>query len=60
MNLTDIENCPILYPSLKEFDNFRAYMERLDKLYKKDYGMVKVLLLFNWQPNILTALMHVW
>lgn len=27
---------------MKEFKNFSEYVEKLDKLYKKDYGMVKV------------------
>jgi len=47
MNLEAIPHCPILYPSLKEFDNFREFMERLDQTYKKNYGMVKVSHLFD-------------
>ena len=52
MNLEAIQHCPILYPSLKEFDNFREFMERLDQTYKKNYGMVKVSPLFdnNMEP----------
>lgn len=32
----------MLRPTLKEFKNFSEYVEKLDKLYKKNYGMVKV------------------
>ena len=35
MDLSAIPHCPILYPSFKEFDNFREYMEALDQKYKK-------------------------
>lgn len=34
--------CPVVTPSQKEFKNFYQYVEQLDRLYKKDYGMVKV------------------
>jgi hypothetical protein len=42
MDLSSIPQCPVLYPTFKEFDNFREYMETLDHTYKKDHGMVKV------------------
>jgi hypothetical protein len=40
----DIPHCPILRPSLAEFKNFRAFVEKTEKEYSKEYGMVKVLL----------------
>lgn len=38
----EIENCPTLYPTWKEFKNFYDYVEKVDALYKSRYGMVKV------------------
>jgi hypothetical protein len=38
-----IENCPVLHPTWKEFKNFSEYVEKMDRLYKKNYGMVKVI-----------------
>jgi len=38
----DIPFCPVVRPTLKEFQNFKEFVEKLDKTYKKDYGMVKV------------------
>lgn len=37
-----IPECPVLRPSMKEFKNFYNFVEKVDKVYKKDYGMVKV------------------
>ena len=42
MNPSAIPLCPVLYPSLKEFDDFRTLVETLDRRYKKEFGMVKV------------------
>lgn len=59
MNLSDIPQCPVLYPTLKEFDRFREYMEGLDQLYKKNYGMVKVRpFLYTNTLNVLLQLEH--
>lgn len=52
MHLSDIPQCPVLYPTLKEFDRFREYMEGLDQLYKKNYGMVKVRLFLDANTSI--------
>jgi len=35
---------PTVRPTEKEFSNFQEYTEKLDKLYSKDYGGVRVLL----------------
>lgn len=37
-----IECCPVLTPTWNEFKNFSNYVEKVDKLYKSRYGMVKV------------------
>jgi hypothetical protein len=36
-----IPECPILYPTSKEFANFQEYVNMIEKKYK-DYGIVKV------------------
>ena len=41
-NNVDIKDVPILRPSLKEFQDFENYVNKLQKMYKKDYGVVKV------------------
>lgn len=38
----EIPQCPVIRPTMKEFKNFYEFVEKMDKLYKKDYGMVKV------------------
>ena len=42
LGLMSIEYCPVLTPTWKEFRNFSTFVEKIDKIYKKDYGMVKV------------------
>lgn len=44
----EIQECPVLHPSAKEFKNFHEFVEKVDRLYKKDFGMVKVVF-FNSQ-----------
>lgn len=39
----EIQECPVLHPSAKEFKNFHEFVEKVDRLYKKDFGMVKVI-----------------
>ncbi|KAM3138393.1 hypothetical protein pb186bvf_009479 [Paramecium bursaria] len=39
----NIELCPVLRPTMQEFENFYEYIEKIDKQYSKDYGMVKVI-----------------
>lgn len=34
--------CPVVSPTQKEFKNFYQFVEQMDRLYAKDYGMVKV------------------
>lgn len=34
--------CPILHPTVKEFSDFNSYIEKLEKEYSQNYGMVKV------------------
>ena len=38
----EIPHCPTLYPSWKEFRHFQAFVEKVERDCKKDYGMVKV------------------
>lgn len=38
----DIDKCPVLHPTVKEFEDFRSYVENLDATLKHTYGMVKV------------------
>ena len=37
--------CPVLYPNFKEFSDFPSYIEKIEKEYHKDYGIVKVIYL---------------
>ena len=53
----EIENCPTLYPTWKEFKNFYDYVEKVDALYKSRYGMVKVPLLHAGPPSCLLFLL---
>lgn len=34
--------CPVLHPTKKEFNDFKKYIEKIEKSYSSDYGMVKV------------------
>jgi hypothetical protein len=38
----EIPECPVLRPTMQEFKNFYEFVEKVDRTYKKDYGMVKV------------------
>jgi len=38
----EIPECPVLRPTMKEFRNFYEFVEKVDREYKKNYGMVKV------------------
>lgn len=38
----EIPYCPVVRPTLKQFQNFREFVEKLDRTYKKEYGIVKV------------------
>jgi hypothetical protein len=38
----EIKSCPVLHPTVEEFNDFYGYIHFLDKTYKKDHGMVKV------------------
>ncbi len=40
--IEEIKFCPTLKPTLKEFQNFQEYMEKLENEYSSNYGMVKV------------------
>lgn len=37
-----IENCPVVYPTWTQFNDFLGYTEYLEKTYSSKYGMVKV------------------
>lgn len=37
-----IQECPVLRPSAAEFQEFRKFVEAVEKTYSKDFGMVKV------------------
>lgn len=37
-----IENCPVVYPTWAQFNDFLGYTEYLEKTYSSKYGMVKV------------------
>ncbi|CAD8109710.1 unnamed protein product [Paramecium primaurelia] len=41
--MTTIEECPVLHPTPQEFENFYNYIEKIDKLYSTNYGMVKII-----------------
>jgi jumonji domain-containing protein 2 len=47
----NIQYCPILKPSAKEFKNFHQYVEFLDKTYKPHYGMVKIIPPAGWSAR---------
>lgn len=38
----EIPECPVLRPTFKEFKNFSDFVEKVDRTYKHNYGMVKV------------------
>lgn len=38
----DIPLCPILKPTYSEFADFRGFVERVERYYRGEYGMVKV------------------
>jgi len=38
-----ISFCPVLHPSMKEFSDFNSYIEKIEKEYSQNYGMVKVI-----------------
>ena len=42
MENVEIPECPTVRPTKKEFSNFIEYMEKLEKEYGNEYGMVKV------------------
>lgn len=50
-----IECCPVLTPTWNEFKNFSNYVEKVDKLYKSRYGMVKVCFL-QWDLKSLSLI----
>jgi len=37
-----IKDVPILRPSIKEFNDFEEYVNKVQKIYKNDYGIAKV------------------
>ncbi|CAD8208243.1 unnamed protein product [Paramecium pentaurelia] len=41
--MINIEECPTLRPTQQEFENFYEYIEKIDKQYSADFGMVKVI-----------------
>lgn len=41
----------MLYPTLKEFEDFEAYVNKAQKKYKKDYGIVKVVPPKGWKAR---------
>jgi hypothetical protein len=47
MDNVKIEECPVIRPTAKEFENFREFVENLDQVYKKQYGMVRVRLHYS-------------
>ena len=49
--MMNIPWCPVVTPTQKEFKNFYQYVEQLDRLYKKDYGMVKVIPPPGWKAR---------
>jgi hypothetical protein len=42
MENIEISECPTVRPTKKEFSNFIEYMEKLEKEYGNEFGMVKV------------------
>jgi [histone H3]-trimethyl-L-lysine9/36 demethylase len=40
--INTIDYCPTVRPTEKEFSNFLEYIEKLEKDYGDNYGMVKV------------------
>ena len=48
--MNSIDYCPTVRPSEKEFSNFLEYIEKIEKEYGDNYGMVKVIFLFDKVP----------
>lgn len=44
----EIQYCPVVRPTLEEFNNFYQFVENLDKTYKDEWGMVKVILILHF------------
>ena len=40
--MNEIPYCPVVRPSLEEFNDFNSFVEKLDRTYKDEWGMVKV------------------
>jgi len=38
-----IPMAPVVKPTMKEFENFEAFVETLETKYSKDFGLVKVI-----------------
>lgn len=47
----EIPYCPVVRPTLEEFNNFYQFVEMLDRTYKDQYGMVKVIPPPEWKPR---------
>ena len=47
----EIPYCPVVRPTLKQFQNFREFVEKLDRTYKKEYGIVKVIPPPEWKAR---------
>ncbi|KAL4483909.1 hypothetical protein ABPG72_013915 [Tetrahymena utriculariae] len=43
--------CPIVHPTLKEFNDLNTYLEKLEKEYSQNYGMVKVIPPKSWKAR---------
>ena len=41
---SSIPFAPVLYPNAKEFSDFSVYIEKIEKEYSKNYGIVKVII----------------
>lgn len=48
----EIPYCPVIRPTLKEFENFKEFVEKLDRLYKHTHGIVKVT---NYSGKLLSS-----
>lgn len=44
----EIQYCPVVRPTIEEFNNFSQFVENLDKKFKDEWGMVKVIFIRNF------------
>ncbi|KRX04851.1 hypothetical protein PPERSA_06485 [Pseudocohnilembus persalinus] len=51
MEQIKIDFSPVEKPSVKEFNNFEAYIEKLENKYSKDFGSVKIIAPRAWVPR---------